>query len=97
MWLITSLIAAVVVTLLWRFKGQTSLKLDILAVMLWGLTVMIFVDHMMGYEGGSFLEAETDGFVPNSTLLGILMLIPVVIVWAIYIMIANRKRTVVKE
>ncbi|MEM3494010.1 MAG: hypothetical protein QXD15_06615, partial [Thermoplasmata archaeon] len=50
---------------------------------LWGAALMILVDHSIGYmeEGGDFIEVETDGLVPNATLLGFLMLIPVLGVW----------------
>ncbi len=97
MWLITSLVAAIVVTLLWKFWSQASLKLDILALMLWGLTVMILVDHIMGYEGGAFLEAETDGLISSGALLGVLMLVPVIIIWVIYLFLAKGKGNPVKE
>ncbi|MBN1494273.1 hypothetical protein JW911_00885 [Candidatus Peregrinibacteria bacterium] len=80
MWLITSLIAAMVVTLLWAFAPK-KYKLEFLALMLWGLTIMIFVDHILGYEGGAFIEFETDGLITNSTVLGVVMLIPIFAFW----------------
>jgi len=49
--------------------------------MLWGLTIMVFIDHVMGYEGGSFIEMETDGLITNGTILGIVMLIPIFLIW----------------
>jgi hypothetical protein len=44
---------------------------------------MILLDHILGYEGGPFLELETDGLVTNGIILGILMMIPVIAVWII--------------
>ena len=90
MWLITTLLAAMAVTLIWRFWPQAKLKLEYLSMMLWGLTLMILVDHILGYEGGAFLEMETDGLVSSGIVLGILMLIPVIAIWAIYVAKLNR-------
>jgi len=80
MWLITTLITALIATLLWHILKK-KYKLGFLSLMLWGATIMILVDHILGYEGGQFLEIETDGLVTSGTLLGLLMLIPVFIVW----------------
>lgn len=59
--------------------------------MLWGATTMILVDHLLGYGGGKFLEFETDGLIKNGTLLGVLMLIPVFIIWLIALFAQNLK------
>lgn len=80
MWLITTLIAALVVTLAWLIAPK-KYKLNFLALMLWGLSVMILVDHIMGYEGGAFLEMETDGLITSGVVLGIAMLIPIFTLW----------------
>ena len=80
MWLITSLIAAVTVTALWIF-AQKRYQLHFLALMLWGLSIMVFVDHILGYEGGAFVEMETDGLISNGIILGIVMLIPIFVIW----------------
>ncbi len=73
------------------------MKLEYLAIMLWGLTLMILVDHILGYEGGAFLEMETDGLITSGIVLGILMLIPVLAIWAIYVAKLNRNAELVKE
>jgi len=90
MWLITTLIAALVVTAAWIFAPK-KYQLNYLALMLWGLSVMLLVDHIMGYESGPFLEMETDGLIENGTVLGIVMLIPVFTVWEIYLAISKLK------
>lgn len=82
MWLITSLIAAVAVTAIWIIAPK-KYQLDFLALMLWGLSIMVFVDHIIGYEGGAFVEMETDGLISNGIVLGIVMLIPIFIIWEI--------------
>lgn len=82
MWLLTTIIAAVAVTAVWIF-AQKKYQLGLLSLMLWGLSIMILVDHIMGYEGGAFLEMETEGLIPNGIVLGIAMLIPLFIIWEI--------------
>jgi len=90
MWLITTLIAALFVTAAWYFIKK-DYKLDILSLMLWGTSIMILVDHIIGYEGGAFLELETDGLITNGTLLGIVMLIPVFVIWEIILVLTKPK------
>lgn len=69
MWLITSFVAAVIVTAIWAYAPK-KYKLDFLALMLWGLAIMVFVDHVMGYDGsGPFIVMETDGLIPTQLFL----------------------------
>jgi hypothetical protein len=55
---------------------------------------MILVDHLLGYEGGSFVEMETGGFITNGIVLGIVMLIPVFIIWITVLIIKKPKQNV---
>jgi len=91
MWLVTTSIAAAGVTTA-KFVLPKNLKLGFLALMLWGAAVMILVDHILGYEGGAFIEKTTDGLIGNSTMLGIVMLIPVFVIWGVSLLISNLKR-----
>lgn len=84
------MIAAIIVTIFW-FEAPKKFKLGSLALMLWGLSVMIFVDHILGYEGGAFLEMETDGLISSGVVLGIAMLIPIFIVWEVAIVLSKLK------
>jgi len=88
MWLITTLVAAIVVTVLFLFTKR-KYNLGFLSLMLWGATLMIFVDHVLGYEGGNFLEFETDGLITNGFMLGIIMLVPIVILWIATFILRN--------
>lgn len=90
MWLVTTLIAAITVTAIWFVKPKIY-KLDILSLMLWGTSIMIFVDHLIGYEGREFINLETQGLITNGTLLGIVMLIPIFVVWEI-LLITSKPR-----
>jgi hypothetical protein len=91
MWLVTTSIAASGATLA-NFILPKKYKLDFLALMLWGASAMILVDHIFGYEGGAFFEKTTDGMIKNSTILGLAMLVPVFIIWGILLVISNLRR-----
>ena len=90
MWLVTTMIAAIAVTILWYIKPKIY-KLDILSLMFWGTSIMILVDHILGYEGGAFLELETDGLITNGAVLGIVMMIPILIIWALLLFTSQQK------
>lgn len=90
MWLVTTLIAAIIATAAWYFTKE-EYKLDILSLMLWGTSIMILIDHILGYEGGAFINLETEGLITNATLLGIVMLIPILILWGIILILTKPK------
>lgn len=92
MWLIVSLLAALTVTGA-SFVAPAKYKLGLLSLALWGLSACIFVDHVLGYEGGEFLEMTTDGMITNGVVLGIAMLIPIFIIWESYIVVQNLKES----
>lgn len=94
MWLVTTLIAAIAVTAIWYVKPKIY-KLDILSLMLWGTSIMILVDHILGYEGGAFIELETEGMITSGTLLGIVMLIPIFVFWEILLITSKPKATII--
>jgi len=91
MWLVTTAVSAVSVTVLNSFLPK-RLKLGFLSLLLWGATIMILIDHLLGYEGGEFLERTTDGLIKSGTTLGLIMLIPVVVVWLISLLTTNLRR-----
>jgi len=93
MWFITTLLAAIGATILW-YVAPKIYKLDLLSLMLWGASLMILVDHILGYDGGSFVEMETEGLINNSILLGIVMLIPVFLIWIAIIIIKKPKQNI---
>ncbi len=90
MWLITALVAAIAATAAW-FVAPKKLRLDVLSMLLWGASAMIFVDHVLGYDGGEFIKMTTSGMITNGTVLGIAMLIPVFIIWEVYVAISMKR------
>jgi len=91
MWLTTTSVAAAGVTAA-KFVLPKKYNLGFLALMLWGAAIMILVDHLLGYEGGAFVEKTTDGMIKNSVALGSAMLVPVFVIWGISVLILNLKR-----
>ncbi len=90
MWLVTTAVAAILVTILWwLFRGRY--RLGFLSQMLWGATLMILVDFILGYEGGPFIKTRTDGLIPDATLLGLVMLLPLLVIWLIALLVKRRK------
>jgi hypothetical protein len=93
MWLVITLVAAIGVTILW-YSAPRIYKLDLLSLMLWGASYMILVDHLLGYQGGSFVKMETGGLITNGLVIGIVMLIPVFIIWITVLIIKKPKQNV---
>lgn len=91
MWLITTFIASLIATSLWYILNK-KYQLGFLSLMLWGSTIMILVDHLLGYEGGQFLETETDGLITSGTWLGLAMLIPVLFIWLLAVLFKNKNK-----
>ena len=90
MWLITTLIAAIGATAFWMVSPK-KYKLGFLSLMLWGASIMILVDHILGYEGGEFINMATEGMITNGTVLGIAMLIPILIIWELHVILSVKK------
>jgi hypothetical protein len=91
MWLVTTFVAALIATFLCFLIGN-KYKLGFLSLMLWGATIMILVDHILGYKGGKFIETETGGAINDGTLLGVTMLAPVLLIWVVVLSIARFQR-----
>lgn len=87
MWLIIVLITATIVTALWYLRDDIP-KLNYLSLILWGTTIMVFVDHIMGYlsEGGEFIEMTSD-----AALLGIVLVTTAIILWEIILIFEDPK------
>lgn len=100
MWLIVSWWAAITATAIYIYsKNPKTHHLDRLCLMLWGLAIMVLVDHVLGFiiEGGEFIETSTEGYIENGALLGITMLIPILLAWEISVLVSKRKEMPVSE
>ncbi|KAA0004570.1 hypothetical protein B6U70_01140 [Euryarchaeota archaeon ex4484_162] len=90
MWLVIVSFAAAIVTALWyAIDDDGKYKLSFLSLVLWGTTIMVFVDHLIGYlaEGGGFLEITGD-----AALLGIVLIIVALVIWEIVLLVYDPKR-----
>ena len=101
MWLITSAIAAVTATAFWYFKDDGRYKLHILSLIFWGTTIMVFVDHIMGYyndviaaglQEGPFVEVSWQAF-----MLSLFLLCVGIGIWEAYLIYTNPKREGIVE
>lgn len=90
MWLVITfltMIAAILMFITLK-KRREQLKLGMLVLMLAGTFLMILVDHIMTFlKDGTFIVFTTNGLIKSGTLLGILMVLPVLAVWGIAITI----------
>ncbi|MGC8831515.1 MAG: hypothetical protein ACP5PQ_02925 [Thermoproteota archaeon] len=93
MWMIISWWAAIVATAVYIFvRNPKTYRLDWLCLMLWGLAIMVLIDHSIGFimEGGEFIEVTTEGFIENGALLGLTMLIPILVAWEVAALASKR-------
>lgn len=62
--------------------------------MLWGTSIMVLIDHILGYKGGDFIEYETEGLITNGALLGCAMLVPIFVIWLVIVTISKQKQKI---
>lgn len=90
MWLIILAFAAAIATAIWYLKVEyDKYRLKLLCLILWGATIMVLVDRVMGYlmGGGEFFELTLDAAV-----LGFTMLITALIIWGITLSIEGPEK-----
>jgi hypothetical protein len=95
MWLIILAFAAAIVTPIWySVAEEDKYLLKILCLILWGATIMVFIDHVMGFlmEGGEFFELTLD-----ATVLGFVMLIVALVIWEIVLLLKDPKGVLYKK
>ena len=95
MWLLILTFAATIATALWYTQAEDDkYLLRFLSLILWGTTIMVLVDHVMGYlmEGGEFLELTTE-----ATVLGGVMLIAALVVWEVVLLLKDPKGVLYKS
>ncbi len=87
MWLLILAFSAAITTALWYSTAEDDkYMLKFLSLMLWGATIMVFVDHLLGYlmEGGEFLEVSVD-----ATMLGLALITAALIVWNVAVLVRD--------
>ncbi|MGC8999242.1 MAG: hypothetical protein ACP5JW_07665 [Candidatus Bathyarchaeia archaeon] len=95
MWLVILAFAAAIATPIWYSKAEEDkCMLKLLCLILWGATIMVFVDHVMGFlmEGGEFFELTLD-----ATILGFAMLIAALVIWEIVLLLKDPKGILYKK
>ena len=87
MWLLILAFSAAITTALWYSTAEDDkYMLKFLSLMLWGATIMVFVDHLLGYlmEGGEFLELTAE-----AAILGFTLLTAALIVWNVAVLVRD--------
>jgi O-antigen/teichoic acid export membrane protein len=95
MWLIILAFATAIVTPIWYAKAdEDKYLLKLLCLILWGATIMVFVDHVMGFlmEGGEFLELTLE-----ATVLGFAMLTAALVMWEFTLVLKDPKGILYKK
>lgn len=91
MWLIILATAATLSTIAWYFKAMRNDKymLRALCLILWGATIMVLIDRVMGYlmEGGELFDVT-----PEAAALGLLMLTAALALWGIILLISGIRK-----
>lgn len=95
MWLIVLAFSAIIATALWYSMAEDDkYMLRLLSLILWGASIMVFVDHVMGYvmDGGEFLEMTVE-----ATVLGITLLLGALTAWEIVLLLKDPKGVLYKR
>ncbi|MEL9940577.1 MAG: hypothetical protein QW348_05895 [Ignisphaera sp.] len=95
MWLLILAYAAAISTMLWYSKAENDVYgYKYLAAILWGATIMVFIDHLYSYfsEGGEFMEISVDAAV-----LGFSMLLIAILIWILIVFIKDPRKVLHKR
>jgi hypothetical protein len=87
MWLLILAFAAAIITPLWySMADDDRYMLRLLCLILWGATIMAFIDRVVGYlmKGGEFME-----LTPEAAALGFTMLLAALIIWEIILLVKD--------
>jgi hypothetical protein len=95
MWLLVLGYAATIATALWyvgKARGE-DLCLNYLATMLWGATIMFFIDAIYSYlNGEEFIEVSAD-----AAALGFSLLLVVLVIWLFILFLKDPKKVLAKK
>jgi hypothetical protein len=87
--LIMTLLAAIITTAIWYIKApEDKYKLGLLSSLFWGASIMWLIDHIIAFltEGGEFFEINQD-----ATLLGISTILIALLIWQAVLLISDPK------
>lgn len=98
MTLLITVIAAIIATVVWYMnENRTQYKFGILCLMLWGASIMWFVDAIVEYAelGAEFFAPATEDMI-NDSYLGLCVCALAMIIWLV-IFLANDPKNVIKS
>lgn len=99
MTLLISLIAAIIVTMIWYTSEKArTLKVGILCYMFWGASLMWMVDAVAEYtelRAAYFTPAFED--MINDTFLGLSVVAFALVIWVAYVLIKDPMKVIAKK
>ena len=98
MTLVITLCAAAIATIAWYATAPNGkLRLGVLALMYWGASLMWTVDGINGLiEGEGFIEIADTAAMLDDAILGLLVVIIGLAVWAVYLVAKDPKHVLRK-
>lgn len=95
MWLLILALAAALVTPIWySMAHDDKYMLKLLCLLLWGATIMVFIDHLVSFliEGGEFFEITAD-----AAALGFSMLTVALVIWETVLLLKDPRGVLYKR
>lgn len=99
MTLVITFLAAAIATAVWYAKApNTDLRLGTLALMYWGAALMWCVDGIHGLIAGEgFIEIADTAAMIDDAMLGFVVVVAGLAIWAIYLVIKDPKHVLRKS
>ena len=99
MTLVITFLAAAIATAIWYAKAPDSdMHFGALALMYWGAALMWCVDGINGLiEGEGFIEIADTAAMFDDAVLGIVVVVTGLVVWAIYLLLKDSKHVLRKS
>ncbi len=98
MTLLITVIAAVITTAMWYKEKDRDYKLDFLSMMLWGASIMWFVDAIFEFAE---LKAEYFNQAPmdmlNDAFLGLAVLALALVIWVVNLLVSDPQGRIKKR
>ena len=90
MWLLFLFSAAILTTAIWYLWDKSEkYAISVLSLIYWGATIMVFVDHTLGYlmEGGEYFDTSLDAYILGASLVLIGM-----VIWEMFLILKDPAR-----
>lgn len=98
MTLLLTIIAAIVVTIIWYVKAEKKLMLGTLSLIYWGASIMWLIDAIYEYASmGAEYFQQSFSAVFNDFLLGLSVIVLGLIIWLVVLLIKDPYKKIFKN